>query len=83
MFLSSGADDVLLNLWYTRVGYYKQGTSIMIILAAYEGKAATQLSPELAQGQWLLDSGEWKYLRNDNTYAISCWVKNPADGVCQ
>ena len=83
MFLSSGADDVLLNLWYTRVGYYKQGTSIMIILAAYEGKAATQLSPELAQGQWLLDSGEWKYLRNDNTCAISCWVKNPADGVCQ
>ncbi|WP_395547861.1 MULTISPECIES: hypothetical protein [unclassified Lacrimispora] len=55
----------------------------MIILAAYEGEAATQLSPELAQGQWLLDSGEWKYLRNDNTCAISCWVKNPADGVCQ
>ncbi|HBG10868.1 MAG TPA: hypothetical protein DDX68_01090 [Clostridium sp.] len=48
MFLSSGADDVLLDLWYTRVGYYKQGTSIMIILAAYEGEAATQLSPELA-----------------------------------
>jgi len=80
LFLTSGAEEVLLNLWYTRVGYYKQGTSIMIILAAYEGEAATQLSPELAQGQWLLDSGEWKYRRNDDTYAISCWIKNPADG---
>ncbi|GEM_PF-866442 len=79
LYLTSEAEDALLNLWFTRVGYYKQGTSIMIILAAYEGEEATQLSPELAQGQWILDNGEWKYLRNDGTYAISCWVKNPAD----
>lgn len=80
LYLTSGAEDLLLNLWFTRVGYYKQGTRIMIILAAYEGEAATQLSPELAQGQWLLDGGEWKYLRNDGTYAMTCWLKNPADG---
>jgi len=80
MYLSSEAEDALLNLWFTRVGYYKQGGKIMIIMAAYEGESATQLSPELAQGKWLLDEGEWKYQRNDGTYAISCWVKNPADG---
>lgn len=73
-------EKVLRNLWYTRVGYYKQDGRMMLILAAYSGESATVQSPEEAQGRWVMDQNKWKYKRTDDTYAMSCWVKNPRDG---
>lgn len=80
VYLTDAAEELLRNLWYTRVGYYKEGSDIMIIIAAYDGEAATQLSPEVAQGTWLMDQGHWKYKRTDGSYAASCWLSNPKDG---
>lgn len=80
VFLTGEAEALIRNLWYTRVGYYKQGTDIMIILASYEGEGATQLSPDEAQGLWIQEGANWKYRKIDNTFAVSCWVKTPKDG---
>lgn len=80
VYLTDGAVDTLCHSWFTRIGYYKQDYSIMIILAAYDQEEASYLSADTAQGRWINDNGRYKYCRVDGTSAVNCWLKHPGDG---
>ncbi len=80
IYLTTEAVEMIQNPWFTRAGYYKGTSSIIVILASYDQEEAQILSPTIAQGEWIKESGRYKYRRTDGSYAADEWLNHPGDG---
>lgn len=55
VYFSPYAEELLVDPMYARIGYYKNGSKIMILVASYRGEEAQSSE----HGEWALRDGKW------------------------